>query len=175
MPKRSNEFQSLVAFIYEKISPAGGKVIESGMVLDKDAGVEREVDILIEQVIAGHSVKIAIECRPRGRKDSVEWIDCIIGKAKSLDVDKVVAISKSGFSEAAERKAKANNIDTISLKQAAEIDWSQYPIKPGIALMSGEHFVLKGVFYWQEGEFRDFLELGLESLVVIEEGEDRNN
>ena len=158
MPKRSNDFQKLVTFIYEKISPLGGSVKESGMVLDVEAQSEREVDILIECNVAGHKIKIAIECRDRGRKDSVEWIDCIIGKTKSLDVDKEVAVSNSGFSKAAENKARANNIDILTFSEANIIDWNKYFIKPGFAVVSGEIFELKKIGFYCDDKFIDLSE-----------------
>jgi len=99
MPKRSNEFQRLVAFIYDCIKPDGGTVTESAMVVDREANTEREVDILVENKVAGHQIKIAIECRDRSRKESVEWVDSIICKVKSLDLNKVVAVSSEGFSD----------------------------------------------------------------------------
>ncbi|MGH9913639.1 MAG: hypothetical protein ACRD4W_14435 [Nitrososphaeraceae archaeon] len=48
MPKRTNDFQELIATIYKQITPHGGKVTESGMAFDKDANTLREVDILVE-------------------------------------------------------------------------------------------------------------------------------
>ena len=99
MPKRTNDFQDLIASVYKQIVPDGGKVTESGMVYDKDADTLREVDILVEYRYVHHNFKIAIECRDRSRKDSVEWIDSLIGKSKSLLVNKVVAVSKEGFTK----------------------------------------------------------------------------
>lgn len=174
MPKRSNDFQKLVTFIYERISPEGGLVTESGMVLDKEAGVYREVDILLENKIAGHNIKIAVECRDRSRKDSVEWIDGIIGKTKSLDVDKVVAVSSSGFSKTAALKAKANNIDLVTYKEASEINWEKYILKPGLALVSDFSYSLKRVLYWDNTEFKDIIDLNLDS-TVIHDGQEEGN
>ena len=57
MPKRSNDFQSLIKFIYDRITPETGTVTESAMVYDKDAKILREVDILIEQKLSAHDIK----------------------------------------------------------------------------------------------------------------------
>jgi len=97
MPKRTNDFQTLIKFIYDRITPADGTVTESAMIYDKDSNTLREVDILIEHKISGHTIKIAVECRDRSRKDTIEWIDGLVGKTSSLNVDKVVAVSKKGF------------------------------------------------------------------------------
>jgi hypothetical protein len=67
MPIRTNEFQQIVKYIYSQIVPAGGRVVESALVYEGDGGTQREIDILIEHSIAGHNLKIAVECRDRYR------------------------------------------------------------------------------------------------------------
>ena len=167
MPKRTNEFQELIATVYAQIVPEGGKVTGSGMVHDRDAGVLREVDILIEYRYAHHDQKIAIECRDRSRKDSVEWIDSLIGKIKSLSVNKLVAVSKEGFTDSARTKAAAHNIDVLTVEQAIDTDWENYPIRPGVVVISGENYRLHDVRYRRGDEFYPMTELGLDSLVEL--------
>ena len=167
MPKRTNDFQDLIASVYKQIVPDGGKVTESGMVYDKDADILREVDILVEYRYIHHNFKIAIECRDRSRKDSVEWIDSLIGKSKSLLVNKVVAVSKEGFTKTAKKKAIANNIDTLTLEEAIDTDWDKYSIKPGIVLITDENFRLHDVLYKKGDTFRSLRELDLRSIIVL--------
>jgi hypothetical protein len=124
MPKRTNEYQRLVAYIYEQIAPAGGRVTESALLQEPGGGVQREVDILIEHEVAGHDLKIAVECRRHGRGQSVEWIDSLIGKYSRLRViNQIVAVSASPFSNEAKRKAAADNIDLITTNEALTADW----------------------------------------------------
>lgn len=167
MPKRTNDFQTLIKFIYERITPEGGAVTESAMVYDKDSRTLREVDILIEHKISGHTIKIAVECRDRSRKDSIEWIDSLVGKISSLDVNKVVAVSKKGFAQAAIDKAKSCGIDTLSIEAASEKDWESYFIKPGLALISNQAFALKNVLYAINGEYREISDLGIDSDIEL--------
>lgn len=171
MPKRTNDFQNLVASIYQKIVPSGGAVTESGMVWDRDAGELREVDILVESNVAGHDFKIMVECRDRSRKESVEWIDGLIGKSRSLNVNKVVAISSKGFAKPAIEKARANGIDTLTPRQAQETDWQNYPIKPSVVVFSDEALTLQDVQYIRDGEFVSLAELGLETNVYFDNQE----
>jgi hypothetical protein len=168
MPKRTNDFQELITTVYERIIPDGGKVTESGMVFDKDARILREVDILIEYRYAHHDFKLVIECRDRSRKDTVEWIDGLIGKAGSLAVNKVVAVSKKGFPETAIEKAKAHGIDTLTLEEAVETDWKKYPIKPGIVLFSDENYRLYDVQFKDGEQYRTLGELDLDSTVLLD-------
>jgi hypothetical protein len=75
MPKRTNEFQRLIAAIETNLAPLGAVVTESKLVKDVHSGTEREIDIAIESTVGPHPVLIAIECRDHGRPADVQWID----------------------------------------------------------------------------------------------------
>ncbi len=66
MPKRSNEFQQLIHHIYTQLASEDAEVTEPAFVKERDSEAEREVDILIEDEVAGVKVRIAIECRDWG-------------------------------------------------------------------------------------------------------------
>jgi hypothetical protein len=138
------------------------------MVWDRDAGELREVDILVESKIAGHDFKIMIECRDRSRKESVEWIDGLIGKSKSLGVNKIVAVSSKGFAKTAIEKARTNDIDTLTPRQAQDTDWANYSIKPGVVVFSGEILTLQDAQFMCDGKFVSLAELGLETSVYFD-------
>ena len=95
------------------------------MVRERSTGTEREVDILLEDCLFGTALRLAFECRGRRDKDDIEWIDGLIGKVTDLDIDKVVAVSGSGFTPAAVAKARAHRIDTLTLQRARDTDWSK--------------------------------------------------
>jgi hypothetical protein len=132
MPKRSNEFQRLIKRIYEQLanSGSGETVKESEMIADVSTGVLREVDVLLEREVFGHKVRIAVECRSRNRKNksgkrkqSVEWIDQLKGKYSTLPIDKVIAVSESGFTENARLHAQHSKIELVTIEEANEMDW----------------------------------------------------
>jgi len=136
MPKRTNDFQQLIHYIYSQIVPEGAIVTESMLLKERNSSAKREVDILIEYELAGTKLRIAIECRDRSRKDDIEWIDGLVGKYRDLDVDKVIAVSNSGFSAEAIEKASANKIDTRTLEQALNTDWTKEFIKLGVVTIT---------------------------------------
>lgn len=125
MPKRSNEFQRLIRRIYEQManSDLGETVTESAMLVEASTGQEREVDVLLEGKIFDRMMRIAIECRDYSRKQNVTWIDELIGKYKDLAVDTVYAVSSSGFTNSAYKKALSTKIKLLSLEQALDTDW----------------------------------------------------
>ena len=109
MPKRTNEFQRIVAYIYSQIVPTGGRVTESAFLREDGTGQPREVDVLVEHNIAGHDISIAVECRDYTRDQNLEWIDNLIGKYSRLKVSHVVAVSSSPFSEAEDKSRKTQD------------------------------------------------------------------
>ena len=162
MPKRTNDFQTLIKHIYEQIVPAGGTVTESGMLRDKDSGDLREVDILVGYKYAGHEFSFMVECRDYSRPQTVEWIDSLIGKSKSLGVNKVVAVSSKGFTKSAIKKAQNNGIETFMLEEANEKLWGEFPFKPGVLLITGVAYQIQQVFYEKDGSFIPITELDFE-------------
>jgi len=130
MPKRTNYFQQLIHHIYRQLAPTGATVTESALVTERSSSTQREIDILVEHSVAGHRVRIGIECRDRSSKDDITWVDGVIGKYKDLDIQKVILVSNSGFSSGAIQKALANNIETHALARINELN-----IRGGIDLL----------------------------------------
>jgi hypothetical protein len=122
MPKRTNEFQQVVALICAQLASDGEAVTESNEIRDGVTGDPREVDITIQCTLGGMPSIVAIECRDRKRAQDVEWIDGLIGKYSGTPA-KVVAVSSSGFTELARRKAVEVGIDVINTAEAKDRNW----------------------------------------------------
>jgi hypothetical protein len=123
MPKRSNDFQKLIKLIEQQLAPSA-TVEESAMLPDTHDGTLREVDILIRSHIGERELRVGIECRDHKRKADLPWIEQIHSKYEHLDVDRVVAVSRKGFSDAARAKAKLWGIELMTLAAAERQDWS---------------------------------------------------
>ncbi len=95
------------------------------MIPERGSGVLREVDILISRKLAGTQIRIAIECRDSQYKSDIQWVDYLIGKYRDLPVNKVIGITKKGFSHGAHQKAASAGIDTIHFERALKEDWSE--------------------------------------------------
>lgn len=122
MPRRTNDFQQLIALIHRQLAPSGSTVTESHMVRDSTTGDLREVDVSIEYELAGVPVRLLIECRDRGRPADVEWIDQLVGKY-SGPAGRIVAVSRSGFTQQAIAKAAAVGIAAMTISEATDLDW----------------------------------------------------
>lgn len=125
MPKRSNDFQRFVKRIYDQLSPAGAKVTESASLPDHGEVGGPEIDVLVEFDMAGAArpMRIAIECRDHARRADKTWIDGIVGKYRDVDVDRIIAVSRSEFTSGAQKKARQGKIELRTLRSALETDW----------------------------------------------------
>jgi hypothetical protein len=53
----------------------------------------------------------------------VEWIDALLGKYRDLPVDRIVAVSRTGFTAGAQAKANATKVETRTLREALAANW----------------------------------------------------
>lgn len=122
MPKRSNQFQKLITAIHACMAD-GATVEESALLIDPETGEQREVDIFLTSQIGGHPVSMAVEVNDRSRPSDSTWVEQMAGKHQSLPVNKLVLVSRSGFTGPAKQKAKSRQIGALTIEEACEIDW----------------------------------------------------
>jgi len=124
MPKRTNPYQELVFKLESALAPTGARVVQSALLTDR-SGTQREVDVLIEGDVGGHSLRIAVECRTESRPQDVTWVDELLGKYAGLDVQRVVAVSRSGFSRSALSAIESSRgrITALTFNDALVHDW----------------------------------------------------
>jgi len=119
MPKRSNEFQKLV-YVVKEHNASDATITESKFLTDSVTSSQREVDICIETVVAGHQVVVSIECRDRKRRADVSWVEEMKAKHERLSTNALVLVSRSGFTKEAERVAIAYGIETMAFSEVDE-------------------------------------------------------
>ena len=102
------------------------RVAESEMFHDPSSGQTREVDLVIRSTLAGYEIVISVECTDRKRPVSVEWVEQMCCKHRDLPTQKLVLISKSGYTPAAHAKALALGAEPLSLEIARQVDWAKY-------------------------------------------------
>ena len=133
MPKRTNPFQELTALIMAVFFEPEYSVTESVEVITPSTGVIRELDVLIVHN-KDHEKNLFVECRgneetnKKPRKQNVQWIDTLDGKARRLGFNRVIAVSSTGFSKSAELEGKERGIETLHLKDALETDWRKWKL-----------------------------------------------
>src|SRR6266852_4573708 len=104
MPKRTNDFQRLIYLIHHQLM-GEATVTESKFLYDSAADSNREVDIVIEIQAGEYPLIIGIECQGRGRVATVEWVEQMATKHKTLSTNKLILVSQSGFTPTSRNKA----------------------------------------------------------------------
>jgi hypothetical protein len=123
MPQRSNDFQKLVYLIQEQLRDRPDTiVIESKMLVDRNTGKPREVDIAIETSANGIPFVVAFECRDRSRNPDIGWVEQLIAKHEHLS-DKLVLVANRAFTPDAVDKAKRHGVETVELSAATKQNW----------------------------------------------------
>ncbi len=113
MPKRSNDFQRLIAMLTQ-LTSGGAAVHESVEVLEIASGQRREVDVVALGEVAGHQTTVFIECRDWQRKQDVQWVEQARTKFDDLGANVKVLVSSSGFTKSALQKAAHYGIKAIT-------------------------------------------------------------
>ena len=142
MPQRSNDFQRLIHLIEFTLAQHGAVVRESEMIASR-RGELREVDIAVHLTNGPHHITIAVEYRDRARPANVEWIDALIGKYNDMPVDKVVAVSRKGFTPRAKTRASESGILCWTLEEAHQPDHWVNQIKMRLVEMRARAFTLE--------------------------------
>lgn len=119
MPKRSNEFQRLIALLTMAKSD-GAIVQESVEPMEITSDERREVDIVAVGTVAGHQSIVCIECRDWKRKQDVQWVEQARTKFDDLGANVRVLVSSSGFTKTALAKAARYGIKTITPGEITE-------------------------------------------------------
>ena len=123
--KKWREFEELIARVEQTLQPSGFIVRSPDKLIDKVTGELREVDASIRNSRAtGQPVVLTIECRDRVAVQDVTWIEQLVTKQKDIAIPKTIAVSSSGFSTSAAKKAEFHQIETritqeVTLKDLA--------------------------------------------------------
>lgn len=133
MPRRTNDFQTLIALIERQLAQAGVVVTESKMVKDEVIGADREVDVHLVINDGRQARTVGIECVDRRRRADIDWVEGRIQKHRDLGTDHLVLVSKSGFTKVGRKKAKQHGALTLTLERATATDWASLP-KSGVGL-----------------------------------------
>lgn len=94
---RSTPFHAIVRLVRQQLAQPGVTVTESKFLRDTVLGIEREVDIVVEGEFDGEPMVISIEVIERGRSATLSWVQEMIAKHRGLPTNRLLLVSKSGF------------------------------------------------------------------------------
>lgn len=101
------EFEQIVSRIVSIMVESRSEVVWNDKIPDPDNPKQmRQIDISINH----DGLKSHIECRHHSAPQDVKWIEELIGRKLSLDAFGMIAVSSSGFTEGATKKAEKRGI-----------------------------------------------------------------
>ncbi|HEX5646599.1 MAG TPA: restriction endonuclease [Nitrospira sp.] len=122
--KPGKSLEELVASIEHALAYNEKVSVQSPAFLaDRIAGKNREHDVLITVSGSHHVARIAIECRDRSRKITVNDVEGFLIKCQDTGVDQGIVVSPKGFSKSALEKAKHRGIRCLQLTEAKSFNW----------------------------------------------------
>jgi hypothetical protein len=117
----STEFEQLTSRIIAQMVASGANVLWNDRIPDPDNPNQlRQVDVTIVR----QGRKSHIECRNHKAPQDAQWIEELIGRRQSLNAAAMMAVSSSGFTLGAIRKAERygiflHELDALSPQEAA--------------------------------------------------------
>ncbi|UXT85141.1 restriction endonuclease [Agrobacterium tumefaciens] len=125
----STEFEKLQNRIFSLISADAQSVDWNARIEDPDTGAPRQIDVLI---VDKSGRRIDVECRLHDAVQDVKWIEELIGRRSSLRMDDMIAVSNSGFTRHAVKKAAAFNIGLYDIDVISDDDIKSWLNRPEV-------------------------------------------
>lgn len=139
MSKKSDQFEILISRIHELLEGDEVDVKWNERIPDPDNPSQgRQVDVLIEK----DGLINMIECRIHEKPQDVKWIEELIGRRISLGANSIIAVSASGFTSGAKKKANKYGVILNDMNTLSEEE-----------ITSWKRFVELSVFYYRYEDF----------------------
>lgn len=90
---------------------------------DRITGDSREHDVVITVRGSHHKATIAIECRDRSRKITVNDVESFWSKCQDTGIDQGIIVSPKGFTKTAIQKATHKGIRCLQLSEVSSFNW----------------------------------------------------
>lgn len=125
-----NPFQELVDLILTSLKAKGDRVLSAVQSPSEDLpGKTRDVDVLLITFEGGKRVRVAFEAKDEKRPTTIERVEQYWGKYFSpkarVPVERLVMISRHGFTKGAVAKASLLGVKLLTLDEAKQYDWAE--------------------------------------------------
>jgi hypothetical protein len=122
--KPGKSLEALVSSIERALAGNDKVTVESPKFLpDRITGERREHDVVITLTGSHHKSTIAIECRDRSRKVTVNDVESFWSKCQDTGIDQGIIVSPKGFSKTALTKSLNRGIRCLRLSEASSFNW----------------------------------------------------
>lgn len=125
----SSDFEQQIKRIHDLIEQPGSVITWNDHLPDPDNPEQlRQIDISIRK----DGTLTLVECRIHKKKQDVKWIEELIGRRLSLQADALIAVSASGFTSGAIKKAATHGIFLRDLSTLSDEEIKQWGNKAKI-------------------------------------------
>jgi hypothetical protein len=119
MKRASDAFEQQIKRIYELLLGSGAEVTWDDHIPDPDNPSQpRQIDVTVRR----DRKLTLVECREQQSRQDVKWIEELIGRRMSLAADAVIAVSSSGFTVGALKKAKRYGVIPRDLQRLTDTE-----------------------------------------------------
>jgi len=131
MTKASDEFEIMISRIHELLEGEGANVEWNERIPDPDNPKQlRQVDVVIRK----DGLINLVECRLHKEPQDVKWIEELIGRRISLEASAIAAVSTSGFTSGAIKKAEKYGVILRDLKNLSDAEIKSWARSVEIAI-----------------------------------------
>lgn len=127
MPRQGRFLEIMVKHMQEFLAPEGINV-QSPEIFYKNGVKIGEIDVTLRGNFGSSRIFVGVECRdrPSDGPQGIPWISEIYGKKSLLEVDKMIAVSTTGFTVEAINSAKKLGIDLLTVNNVEDINISNW-------------------------------------------------
>lgn len=97
------------------------EIVQNAKIRGRYSKVKRQIDILIEEYVAGNRVRIIFEAKYFNKKIDVKAVESCLGMLEDVEADKAIMVSSKGFTQAAYNRAHFGpskiELDVLSFDQ----------------------------------------------------------
>ena len=119
------EFEKLAADIQRQLAP-GARVETNIKLQGKRSGIERQIDIFVQQTVGQYEIRIIIDCKDYKKPVDVKDIEAFMGMVEDVGANKGAMIAATGFTSTAKQRAKDAGIDLYQLVETRDTKWKTY-------------------------------------------------
>ena len=162
MGNSGKNLELLVKKVEEILLPEGFRV-ESREKIFNDEGVQvAELDVLISGKLSTTEIQWLIECRDRPSEGSAptSWIEQLVGRRDRLKLNKVTAVSTTGFSPGAIDYAREAGIEIRTVKDVSREEVADWLSIPGMVLVEQKGDLLTAHIFAHNATQEQLNELG---------------
>jgi hypothetical protein len=125
-PKQKwREFEKLAANIQQQLAPEASVTLDARLP-GKRSGIERQIDILVEQTVGQFPIRIVVDCKDYNHPLDVKDIETFMGLVEDVSANKGAIIAASGFTSTAKKRAKDAGIDLYRFVDTEHVKWRSY-------------------------------------------------